>query len=114
MDTPFFEHAANYTGHRAVPIPPVYDPQEVIDVIVRLATEPQDEVTVGNAGTLTALFHNLTPHLTEGMMGKQTHLAQMKKAELAPNTEGSLHAPVPAGTGSPRRLAEKVGPRYKK
>ena len=27
METPFFEHAANYTGHEATPIPPVYDPQ---------------------------------------------------------------------------------------
>ena len=98
MDTPFFEHAANYTGHQAVPIPPVYDPQEVIDVIVRLATEPQDEVTVGNAGTLTALFHNLTPHLTEGMMGKQTHTALMKKADPAPDTEGSLRVPSDGGT----------------
>ena len=26
FDTPFFEHAATYTGHRAEPIPPVYDP----------------------------------------------------------------------------------------
>ncbi len=40
FDTTFFEHAANYTGHKAVPIPPVYDPQEVIDTIVSLATHP--------------------------------------------------------------------------
>lgn len=98
MDTLFFEHAANYTGHQAVPIPPVYDPQEVIDVIVGLATKPEDEVTVGHAGTMFAFTHNLAPGVTEAMMGKQTHLSQMKKADPAPDTEGSLREPSPTGT----------------
>ncbi len=99
FDTPFFEHAANYTGHKAVPIPPVYDPQEVIDTIVGLATHPKDEVQVGTAGTATALFHQFAPALTEKMMGKQTHTAQMEKAEPAPDTQGGLMEPTPAGTG---------------
>ena len=99
MDTPFFEHAANYTGHKAVPIPPVYDPQEVVDVIVRMATKPEEEVSVGTAGTATVLSHNLAPGLTEAMMGKQTHMAQMEKAEPAPETEGSLWEPSLSGTG---------------
>ena len=33
FDTPFFEHAAQYTGHEASPIPPTYDPKEVVDTI---------------------------------------------------------------------------------
>ncbi len=99
MDTPFFEHAANYTGHQAVPIPPVYDPQEVIDAIFSLASKPQDEVSVGKAGTLSTFAHNLTPGLTEKAMGKQTHLAQMEKADPAPDTDGGLLEPTPAGTG---------------
>ena len=98
MDTPFFEHAANYTGHEAVPIPPTYDPQEVIDVIVELATKPEDEVTVGRAGTLFAAMHNFIPGVTEKMMGKQTHLSQMKKADPASATEGSLREPSQSGT----------------
>lgn len=98
FDTPFFEHAANYTGHKAVPIPPVYDPQEVVDTIVGLATHPKDEVQVGTAGTATALFHQFAPALTEKMMGKQTHAAQMEKAEPSPDTEGGLHEPIPSGT----------------
>ena len=84
-----------------MPIPPVYDPQEVVDTIVSLATHPKDEVQVGTAGTATALFHQLMPGLTEKMMGKQTHMAQMEKAEPAPDTQGSLVEPSPAvgGTG---------------
>lgn len=97
FDTPFFEHAANYTGHQAVPIPPVYDPEEVINTIVGLATKPQDEVQVGTAGTVTTVFHNLFPGLTEKMMKKQTAMA-IEKADAVGDTEGSLRAPVDHGT----------------
>lgn len=98
MDTPFFEHAANYTGHKAVPIPPVYDAQEVVDVLVRLASKPEDEVTVGTAGVITNIAHNLLPGATDAAMRHQTDKAQMEKAESAPNTEGSLRTPLPGGT----------------
>ena len=49
MDTHFFEHAANYTGHKSVPIPPVFEPDEVVNTLVSLATDPRDEITVGGA-----------------------------------------------------------------
>ncbi|MEO7715719.1 MAG: SDR family oxidoreductase [Capsulimonas sp.] len=99
MDTPFFEHAANYTGHKAVPIPPTYDPQEVIDVILRLALKPEDEVVVGTAGVASAIGHNLAPHMTEAMMAKQTHAAQIEKAPPAEDTDGSVLEPMLSGVG---------------
>ncbi len=97
MDTPFFEHTANYTGHKPVPIPPVYNPQEVVDTILSLAVKPQDEVSVGTAAVATVFGHNVARLLTEAAMGKQTHLA-VEKAEPAPSTEGGLYSPVPGGT----------------
>jgi short-subunit dehydrogenase len=36
-DTPFFDHAANYTGHEVRPPKPLHDPQNVVETIVRLA-----------------------------------------------------------------------------
>lgn len=100
MDTPFFEHAADHTGHQVVPIPPVYEPEQVIDTLVRLATEPKDEVAVGGAsGTGFVLMHNLFPGLTEHMMAKLTHREQMEKAPPAEDTPGNIMQPVAAGTG---------------
>ena len=99
FDTPFFDHAANYSGHEVTPIPPLYDPKEVVDVIVRLATDPEDEVTVGTAATISAISHNLAPGMTEKMMGKHTHKSQIDKAAPAPDTEGNLFEPVEHGTG---------------
>jgi len=56
MDTPWFDHAANYSGHEPEPVPPLYDPQKVIDTYVRLASQPEDEVIVGGAGKLCLPF----------------------------------------------------------
>ncbi len=98
MDTPFFEHTANYTGHKPVPIPPVYSPQEVADAILALAVKPQDEVSVGTAAVAAVFGHHVARLLTEAAMGKETHLA-IEKAEPAPDTEGGLYSPVPEGTG---------------
>jgi short-subunit dehydrogenase len=98
MDTPFFQHAASYTGHEAVPIPPVYDADEVVEVIVRLATKPEDEVSVGTSGKFMTWLHNIMPGLVEKKMGKQTHKAQFEEAAPAPDTGGAVAEPVGTGT----------------
>lgn len=97
MDTPFFVHTANYTGHEAVPIPPVYDPQTVVDVILALAVKPQDEVGASAAAGATVVGHNFARAVTEAVMGKMTDTALMQSAP-APDTEGALYSPLPEGT----------------
>jgi short-subunit dehydrogenase len=98
FDTPFFEHSANYLGRETEPIPPVYEPGHVIEVMLRLATDPEDEVTVGSAAKVMTLAHKIAPGLTEALMGKQAHKAHVEKAELAPETPGSVQEPLPEGT----------------
>jgi short-subunit dehydrogenase len=98
FDTPFFDHSANYTGHETVPIPPVYEPEKVVEVIVRLATEPEDEVSVGTAAKVMTFAHQIAPGTTEAMMGKQSHRAHIEKAPPGPDTAGSVHEPVQEGT----------------
>lgn len=96
-DTPFFQHAANYTGHESVPPPPVYDPEKVVNVIVRLAIDPEDEVVVGRVPKMMAIGHNLMPGATEKMMGKEAHKT-VTEAAPEPPTGGALREPEPVGT----------------
>jgi short-subunit dehydrogenase len=97
MDTPFFDHAANYTGHQSMPIPPLYDPQKVIDTIVRFAIEPRDELIVGPIGKLHSALHSVAPRLVERMMSHQTHKTQIEDAPLEEPTGGSVRSPQPVG-----------------
>jgi NAD(P)-dependent dehydrogenase (short-subunit alcohol dehydrogenase family) len=62
-DTPIFEQAANFSGRPVRPIPPLVDPEEVADGIVRCARSPKREVTYAQAGRGLELFHSFSPSL---------------------------------------------------
>jgi len=97
MDTPFFQHAANYTGHETQPIPPVYDAQDTVDIIVRMAIDPEDEVSVGTAGKISTFMHHLMPGIVESMMARQTHKAQFENSPTAERKSGSVREPEEQG-----------------
>ncbi len=99
MDTPFFEHTANYSGHESAPIPPMDDAQKVIDTYVDLVFNPKPEVTVGKGSGIFSAAHRVAPAATEAMMGATTHDSQIEKAAQSPPTAGSLIDADPAGTG---------------
>jgi short-subunit dehydrogenase len=95
-DTPFFDHAANRMGKEPQPIPPLYDPQGVIDTLVDLIANPRDEVIVGASGNVMNIMHNLFPGLVEGMMGKETHHTQ-EQAPAQEDAAASVHEPISEG-----------------
>lgn len=107
LDTPFFDHAANYTGRAAVPIPPVYDPAEAVRAIVRLADEPEDEVIVGKGGKPVTTAHAVMPGLVETQMAKMTQKAQMEAPPPAPPTPGTIHAPVTDDGDAPTHVGRE-------
>ena len=109
MDTPFFEHAANHSGKPVQPIPPVYDPQKVVDAIYEVALDPEDEVIVGASGKVGSLGQRVAPKLTEKMMGWRTHKSQMKQKDSAREHSGSLFKPMKSGTGLYSEEEEKSG-----
>jgi short-subunit dehydrogenase len=97
-DTPFFDHAANYTGHEVEAPKPLHDPQNVVDTIVRLVRDPTDQEIVGADGVVKILMHRLAPGLEEKLAGRIMHRTQMEKARRAPDSPGAVRAPVPEGT----------------
>jgi short-subunit dehydrogenase len=98
FDTPFFEHAANYTGHDVARAePPFHDPQEVVQVIVKLATDPEDEVAVGSDSKRAIVTERFMPRMAERQM--QRDAKKMEESPSAASTTGSLYEPVMAGAG---------------
>lgn len=92
--TEFFEHAGNYTGHRAEPLPPTYDPQVTIDALVELVAKPEDEVITGRQGPIFEFLHRLLPNAVERLMARNTERAQLDKAPPGPVTPGTIHRPA--------------------
>jgi short-subunit dehydrogenase len=98
-DTPFFQHASNYTGHETAALPPLHDPKKVIDTIVDLVENPKDEVNVGTMSPFTHALHKVIPGAIERITGHQVHKEQIEKSPVSPPTRGAVHGPDPEGTG---------------
>ena len=96
IDTPFFQHAANYSGRRLKALRPVVAPDRVAAAIVRLAARPRREVVVGNAGRQLKATRTLAPPLYERL---NAFLVENDSfgAEYAPPTDGNLYEPVSTG-----------------
>lgn len=97
VDTPFWEHAANYSGGT----PRMYaidGAQEVVDAIVWVAIHPRKEYAVGWKAEGAVIGAQLLPGLAERIAGDVVHRAQIETAPPAPPTAGSVQEPMRAGT----------------
>src|SRR5690606_35427875 len=69
VDTPWWTHAANYTGHQPR-MAAMDDPQIVIIAIIRACIHPKEEIPVGPRARASDLSHHLFPDLTERLSAK--------------------------------------------
>lgn len=102
IDTPIYQHGANYSGRRPVAMSPVYTPERVARVIVRLARRPRREVTVGLAGQAVTALARCAPGLAERAMAVQVDRVHLRHDHPAPASTGNLYRPadgISAATG---------------
>jgi short-subunit dehydrogenase len=93
IDTPLFQHGANYTGRAAKPIEPVYSVEKAAATIVRLAEHPHREVYVGSAAAMLHLARTIAPPLAERLVARQVE-ADHFQDRPAPITSGNLETPM--------------------
>lgn len=93
IDTPLFQHAANYTGRQVVAMPPVYPAGQVAKTIVRLARHPRREVVVGRAGQVMRRQARTRPHALERTAARMVDRGHLSREEPAPAMSGNLHVP---------------------
>ena len=89
-DTPFFLHAANYTGRapRSILLDP---PGKVIDAVIGAIRHPRPEIAVGWKGKASQASQRISHALTESAVAVLYHNEQMHQAPPAPLTSGTLH-----------------------
>ena len=98
VDTPLFQHAANYTGRAVKPIDPILQPERVARAIVNCLEAPQSEVFVGLASRPLALLQTLNPARHERHMGREVGGNHFEDRS-APPTAGNLFDPMPEWAG---------------
>jgi hypothetical protein len=95
LDTPLWEHTANYTGRQVRALPPVYSPERVAAAIVALLRRPRPEVIVGPAGRATAWAQRLAPTAAESLLAAYTRRTMLGRSEPARPTQGNLYTATP-------------------
>ncbi|MFC4726979.1 SDR family NAD(P)-dependent oxidoreductase [Coralloluteibacterium thermophilus] len=97
-DTPWFDHAANYSGRR--PRMVLMDPPEkVVDAIVGAIHRPRKQISVGYKARLGVFAHAVAPGPTQRLAASVVHRVQIENAPPAEDGSGSLHVPMQEGTG---------------
>lgn len=91
IDTPLFQHAANYTGRAVKAMDPVVSPHRVADATVQAARSPSPEMKVGMTGRLFALQAALRP-VHERLGSWKVDRDHFQKRP-APPSEGNLFEP---------------------
>ena len=109
VDTPLFQHAANFTGARVRALPPVYPPERVARRIVRLARHPRREVFVGGAAHAMSVFWSVAPRLAERFLTRYVDRGHLDRAASRSATSGNAFGPRPpaalTGGWKPRGVA---------
>ncbi|GAA4450106.1 SDR family NAD(P)-dependent oxidoreductase [Phytohabitans houttuyneae] len=93
IGTPLYRNAANHTGVRVGPLPPVYAPEVVARRIVRLLEHPRREAHAGGVGALLARQWRLAPGLHERVMAVYADRTTFRGEPAAP-TSGTVFAPA--------------------
>lgn len=89
IDTPLFQHGANHSGRHVVPMPPVYPPEQVAQLMVDLSYRPRREAFVGRLAPLLTASHAIAPAMTERLMARNVERKHFTDQPTA-DSEGNL------------------------
>ncbi len=93
IDTPFFEKARTHLDVEPQPVPPVYAPEIVADVILRCAVRPARDVIVGGSGRLLSAA-SLAPRIADRYMERRMFEAQQTDIPVTAGRADNLFEPV--------------------
>lgn len=90
IDTPIWQHGANYTGRAVKPVPPVYEPEQVAETIVGCARRPKRVTYVGLAGPVITTCHKISPTIYEEIAGPVVERVLFQDSKAAEISQGNI------------------------
>jgi short-subunit dehydrogenase len=104
VNTPQFDWARNKTGHKAQPVPPIYQPEVAARAILFGAFHPRRQIWVGSPTVKAVLANRLVPGLLDRYLAKSGYSGQLAEAAEGPNAPDNLFEPVPGPYGAHGRF----------
>ncbi|WP_210488935.1 SDR family oxidoreductase [Rufibacter aurantiacus] len=93
IDTPYPEHAKNYTGQAQTLPAPVYMPEEVANAILHAAVNPHRDIMVGGGAKVMSTLNKRIPGVMDWVSSKMMSKGQLKD-EPDTSRRDSLHRSV--------------------
>ena len=104
VNTPQFDWARNKTGHRAQPVPPIYQPEVAARAIVFAAFHPRRSVWLGFPTIKAILANRVAPGLIDRYLAKTGYSGQLTDMRSDPEAPGNLFEPVKGAYGAHGRF----------
>lgn len=95
INTPFFNKARSKLGVKPKGLPPIYEPEVVVNMILHAAEHPSRDLYAGGAAKMMALIQAVSPRLMDTLLSWTAFKGQKTdepKPETAPN---NLEGPIP-------------------
>src|SRR4051794_12015519 len=103
-NTPQFDWALNKTGKKAMPVPPVFQPEVAARAIRFAAFHPRREFWVGWPTVKAIMANKLAPGLIDHYLAKAGYTGQLTNENVPPNAPANLFQPVPGPYGAHGRF----------
>lgn len=108
VNTPQFDWAMNKMGRKAMPVPPIYQPEVPARAILFAATHHRRQIWVGYPTVMAILANRIAPGLIDKYLAKAGYSGQLTKVPLPADAPANLYEPVPGNYGAHGRFDSKA------
>jgi len=110
VNTPQFDWARSRLPHRLQPVPPIYQPDAVVEEIFRAAIEAPRELWIGRSSLQAILGTMLAPGLLDYLMARRAWRGQMTPQPAQHQRADNLFEPPPGDPGAHGRFDKRGAP----
>jgi NAD(P)-dependent dehydrogenase (short-subunit alcohol dehydrogenase family) len=100
VNTPQFRWVKSFMHNEAQPVPPIYQPEAVADIIVSVVEHPRRETWVGGSTVATLAANRLASGLLDRYLGRTGYRSQQTGTPLDVDRPTNLYEPVPGDHGA--------------
>src|SRR5487761_324287 len=108
VNTPQFDWARNKTGHKAQPVPPIYQPEVPARAIYFGAFNPRRQIWVGFPAVKAIIANRIAPGLLDRYLAKSGYTGQLSDQPSDPDAPGNLFEPVTGAYGAHGRFDDRA------
>ena len=108
VNTPQFDWSLNKMGRKAMPVPPIYQPEVPARAIYFGATHPRRQIWVGFPTVKAILANRIAPGLIDRYLAKSGYSGQLTDQPLSANAPANLFEPVKGAYGAHGRFDSKA------